>query len=270
MEKLTRLRALIMQWQHKKACTKRELLSIISQLQHVCKVVCPGRSFLRRMIDLSMQAKEMHHHLRLNADFRSDLQWWATFLVEWNGVSMMSRDPRVSQEAVITSDASGLWGCGAFNSLLEAEWFQLLWPESRSSVHTTSKELVPITIAVAVWGRKLQGKAIQCKCDNAAVVLVINSGKSKDVLVIHLMRCLFFFQAVFSLSLHAVHLLGKLNIAADCLSRDNLLHFRQQVPTATLHPTPLPVELLNALIHHRPDWTSRIWKVWFNTILTKV
>ena len=63
---------------------------------------------------------------------------------------------------------------------------------------------------------------------------------------------------------------GKVNIAADCLSRDNLPQFLQQVPTASPHPTTLPVELLNALIHHRPDWTSKNWKVWFDTILTKV
>ena len=77
-----RLKALIAQWQHKKACTKRELLSVIGQLQHACKVVRPGRTFLRRMIDLSTHAKELHHYLRLNAAFRSDLQWWATFLVK--------------------------------------------------------------------------------------------------------------------------------------------------------------------------------------------
>ena len=269
-EKLIRLRALIRQWQHKKSCTKRELLSVIGQLHHACKVVRPGRTFLRRMIDLSTRAKEMHHHLRLNAAFRSDLQWWATFLVEWNGVSMMSRDPRVGHEASITSDASGSWGCGAFNSQSEAEWFQLQWPETWCSIHITAKELVPIIIAAAVWGRKWQGKAVLCRCDNAAVVAVINSGKSKDALVMHLMRCLFFFQAVFSLSLHAVHLPGKNNVAADCLSRDNLPQFFQQVPTASTHPTQLPDELLNALIHHRPDWTSKKWKVWFDSILTKV
>ena len=142
-EKLARLRALITQWQHKKACTKRELLSLIGQLQHACKVVRPGRSFLRRMIDLSMRATEMHHFVRLNAAFRSDLHWWATFLVEWNGVGIMSRDPRISHDAVIASDASGSWGCGAFNSLPVTELFQLRWPDSWSSVHITAKELVP-------------------------------------------------------------------------------------------------------------------------------
>lgn len=60
---------LIVQWQHKRSCTKRELLSLIGQLQHACRVVRPGRTFLRRMIDLSTCAKELHHHLRLNTVF---------------------------------------------------------------------------------------------------------------------------------------------------------------------------------------------------------
>ena len=55
-EKLMRLKVLIAQWQHKKACTKLELL-------------------VRCMIDLSTYVKEMYHYLRLKAAFRSDLQW---------------------------------------------------------------------------------------------------------------------------------------------------------------------------------------------------
>ena len=65
-EKLKRLRALIVQWQHKTSCTKRELLSLIGQLQHACRVVCSGRMYLRRMIDLSTCAKELHHHLQIS------------------------------------------------------------------------------------------------------------------------------------------------------------------------------------------------------------
>ena len=114
-DKLRRLKTLIQQWKLKKSCTKRELLSLrIGQLQHACRVVRPGRTFLRHMINLSTWAKELHHHLRLNASFRSDLQWWSIFLADWNGVSMMTRDPQIQPEAIVTSDASGTWGCGAF------------------------------------------------------------------------------------------------------------------------------------------------------------
>ena len=53
---------------------KRELFSLVGQLQHVCCIVKPSRSFLRRMIELSSVVKDLHHHIRLNKGFRSDLQ----------------------------------------------------------------------------------------------------------------------------------------------------------------------------------------------------
>ena len=78
--KLRRLQKEIREWESKKVCTKRELLSLIGQLQHACCVVRPGRSFLRRMIELSKGVRELHHKVRLNRGFRSDLRWWACFL----------------------------------------------------------------------------------------------------------------------------------------------------------------------------------------------
>ena len=42
--KLRRLQAEIQKWGARKVCTKRELLSLIGQLQHACCVVKPGRS----------------------------------------------------------------------------------------------------------------------------------------------------------------------------------------------------------------------------------
>ena len=42
------------------------------------------------MIDPSQRQVHMDCHLRLNAEFWAALQWWATFLDTWNGVSIMS------------------------------------------------------------------------------------------------------------------------------------------------------------------------------------
>ena len=106
-EKLTRLRSLITEWKGRRTCCKRDLLSLIGQLQHACKVVWAGRSFLRRMIDLSTVASKLHHRIRLSRGFQSDLQWWDTFLVRWNGVSMMRSLHRSTPVAILTSDASG-------------------------------------------------------------------------------------------------------------------------------------------------------------------
>ena len=144
-EKLVRLKREIWRWQGKRSCTKRELLSLIGLLQHACCVVRPGRSFLRRMIALTKVAKELHHRIRLNRGFRSDLQWWACFLPDWNGISMMSRHTPAVYGATVTSDASGSWGCGAYSS--SGEWFQFEWPASWLDRHITIKELLPIAVS---------------------------------------------------------------------------------------------------------------------------
>ena len=51
-DKLQRLRTLLREWDGKKWCYRKELESLIGLLNHACKVVRSGRSFLRRMIDL--------------------------------------------------------------------------------------------------------------------------------------------------------------------------------------------------------------------------
>ena len=65
-EKLTRLREEIATWRDRKKCKKRELLSLIGLLSHACKVVRSGRSFLRRLIDLSTIPMHLEHYVRLN------------------------------------------------------------------------------------------------------------------------------------------------------------------------------------------------------------
>ena len=94
--KLIELRTLVQSWSRKRSCEKRELSSLIGKLQHASKVVRPGRTFLRRMFEQLVVAKKMHHHVRLNQSFRSDLAWWEVFLVTWNGVSLL-------KEVVLTS-----------------------------------------------------------------------------------------------------------------------------------------------------------------------
>ena len=107
LDKLVRLMSTIQKWRGRKTCTKCELLSLLGQLHHACKVVRPGRIFLSQMIRLSTTVTKMDHHLRLNQAFRSDLEWWHRFLAGWNGVSMLWQATGVSPGVTLTSDASG-------------------------------------------------------------------------------------------------------------------------------------------------------------------
>ena len=77
------------------------------------------------------------------------------------------------------------------------------------------KELLPIVLGVAVWGNQWQGLAVSCRCDNVAVIAIVNSGWSR----MDLMRCLSFFLARWGVTLVCRHIPGVLSEAADALSR---------------------------------------------------
>ena len=109
--KPAKLRDRVKEWLQKKCCTKWDLLSLAGQLQHAATVVRPGRAFLRRLFDLSATVRKPHHHLSLNKGARSDLAWWHEFLT---GVSLLVALGEQEPTVILTSDASGRWGCGAF------------------------------------------------------------------------------------------------------------------------------------------------------------
>ena len=113
-----------------------------------------------------------------------------------NGLSLLYAHQLSSPQHVVVSDASGSWGCGAYSG---RQWFQLCWSGSDVRGETIMvKELIPIVIAAAVWGRLWGDHTVQCKCDNQAVVAVICSRTAKLPMIMHLLRCLFFFEAHFN------------------------------------------------------------------------
>ena len=89
MVKLKKLKELVASWRKRKGCRKRELQSLAGHLNHACKVVRPGRRFLRGIFGLLSQFGRRDHMIRLNAGFRADLEWWHAFVADWNGVSMI-------------------------------------------------------------------------------------------------------------------------------------------------------------------------------------
>ena len=261
-EKLARLREELVKWREKKNCKKRELLSLIGILSHACKVVRSGRSFLRRLIDLSTVPKHLEHYVRLNHDARSDIEWWIRYSTIWNGVSMMHLPDQSNPSFSLTSDASGSWGCGAFSG---SRWFMLPWTKETEPYHITAKELVPIVIAGAVWGRQWRGTTVLAHCDNLAVVHIVNQGSSRNRDAMHLARCLAFITAKFEFHLTATHIKGANNVKADALSRDNLQLFRLLHPQANLEGSLIPQPLLDLVLLSRPDWTSKHWTELWNT-----
>ena len=150
----------------------------------------------------------------------------------------------------------GGWGCGA---LCQNRWFQLEWPGEWSDTSIAPKELVPVVVAVAVWGFIFAGSSVRVRSDNLAVVCCINKGSARDPALSRLLRLLGLFCAVLGISLSAHHIPGAANQSADALSRGNLPLFFSQTPQAGPVPTHLPTSLLELVLNQKLTVASKQW-----------
>ena len=177
MTKLIELQGLVSTWLGKKSCLKCEFQSLAGKLQHACKVVRPGRTFLRRVFELLKVTSKKHHHIRLNAMFRLNMLWWSMFLSSWNGISIILEG--ADSGIRLFTDASGGMGCGAWWG---TQWLQYKWPETGSfrDLPITQKEVLPVVLACSVWGSQWSGQTVQAYCNNEAAVVVLNTGYSRD------------------------------------------------------------------------------------------
>ena len=133
------------------------------------------------------------------------------------------------------------------------------------------KELFPIVMCAAVWGRSWPGgSVVTFHCDNGAVVSCLTSRTAREPHNAHLLKCLFFFQARFNFEFKAQHISGRRSTAADTLSRNKLPEFFSLCPQAQQQPTQLPPSLTELLSDSSLNWTSPRWKGLFETILRRV
>lgn len=212
----------IYMWSHKRTCTKRQLLSLIGKLEFICRVVRHGRSFLRRLIELSKKVKKLHHKLRLNRSALNDIQWWIDFMPFFHGVSFFYDNDWSSCDSLqLWTDASdhGI-GC-VFHNLYIYEKLD----DFAIDMNIAWRELYAILVACATWGHHLIAKRVVFNCDNEAIVYCINSGVSKDVELMTLLRKLFFVCAYYNFECSACHLPSKSNVLADALSRGDMPRF---------------------------------------------
>ena len=265
-DKLARLRRTLSQWEKRRHATKHDLQVLIGHLNHAAAVVRPGRSFIRQLIDASKIPRRQTHRVRLNAGCRADVAWWSTFVQQWNGVSLF---PDLPPGPSVISDASGSWGCGAYTTTSH-QWFQLQWPPSWSTIDIAVKELIPVVVSAALWGREWTGSLALFRSDNQAVVACLSSRSARDTHLSHLLRCLFFLEAHFGFEHHAQHIAGKDNTAADALSRNKVHELFSLVPQAS-HSVRQPPDALTEMLWDKSvNWTSPRWRTLFENTLRAV
>ena len=167
-EKFKDLRSLLLSWNAKKKFIKHDLLSLIGSLAFACKVVKPGRIFLRRLIDLSTSVNSLNHHIYLNSEARADIVWWIDFLPSWNGIEYIQQPLVTSISLSWYADASML-GCDA---VYDNQWFLTCWPTHFKDYHINFLELFAVVSAVFMWGSAWKHKQILFYTDNLPVTKI--------------------------------------------------------------------------------------------------
>ena len=249
-------------WVGKRRASKHQLQELLGHLNHAAAVVRPGKSFLRSIIEAPAFPANSPASI-LNAELTL---WWSIFVSSWNRVSLL---PPATPNITIISDASGSWGCGAFNQCT-GEWFQISWPTTWKDINIAVKELLPSTIAAAIWGNQWKGQRILILSDNAAVVAALKARSARHVTLSHLIKCLFFWEATFDFEHNSEHIAGSLNTTADALSRNRLDLFFSLNPQAKAAATPIPNPVLAVLLDSKLQWTSPRWERLFRSCLNRV
>ena len=225
--KLAEIVKLCNTWVDKTSCTKSQLQSLLGSLLYITKCVRPARFFLNRMLQV-LRDNHSNGHIRLTEDFAKDLNWFNTFLCSYNGVTFYDNKP---VQAVIELDAS-FTGLGAvFQNMIYA----LPLPQDHLNYNIAQLEMLNIMVALKVWGYTWQNMRIEIKCDNLAVVQVLQEGKARDPLLATIARNIWMLTSVFNIHLSVSHIAGKNNATADLLSRWWVTENRDQKLSTLLH-----------------------------------
>ncbi|XP_063412658.1 uncharacterized protein LOC134695360 [Mytilus trossulus] len=153
-EKIEKIQAKLHEFSRRKKVTLRQLQSLIGLLNFACTVVCPGRAFLRRLIDLTIGVSHPCHYIRLTRESKADIGIWKSFIDHFNGKSVFYADKWLSSDSLsLYTDAAGSLG---FAGVMGYKWFAMAWPKHLEHHQIATKEMFPIVLALELWGEHIQ------------------------------------------------------------------------------------------------------------------
>ena len=209
-----------------------------------------GRAFSRRLYIACQRGKKPHHFIRISKDILNDISIWKIFLEYYNGISYILDDEWLSSSVLnlFTDSAGGIGGgCGIY---FNGKWSYLPWPmywKEDVFRDITYLEMIPIALAIYLWGSLWQRKKIMFHSDNQSVVKIINSCSSKSPRVISLVRHIVLRSFLGSFHIKIVHIPGYKNVFADLNSRGKFQKYKELAPCAEPHPTLVPADFWTIL-----------------------
>ena len=255
------IKSLLDKWK----ATIRELQELCGYLNFLCKAIFPGRAFLRRMyskyskianfchiknsrwnesdeqhqqLQLNFTLK-LHHHVRLDSEFKNDCRVWLEFLDQNSDLSKIVNRPMIdiltpeltSQEIVFYSDASAAKTLG-FGCIFGSKWIMDMWGDFITKYEPSIEylELFALTAGLYTWQEEIRDCRITVFCDNQATVCMINNLASTCKNCMVLIRMITLNGLQFNRRVRAKFVPTKQNGLADALLRGQMARFRRLGP----------------------------------------
>ncbi|MEW8547296.1 MAG: reverse transcriptase domain-containing protein [Candidatus Thiodiazotropha sp.] len=241
MDKLADLKSLLQLNLRRKKIKFQDLQSLLGHLNFACKVIKPGRCFLRRLYDLTCGSHKPSHFIRLNNAARADLRVWSSFLAQYNGCTIITDSQFISSNSLqLYTDAARSKG---FACMYQQFWAWGAFSDKVKQFHINMLELYPITLAVYLFGEYWQNKNILFFCDNLSIVYCLNKQTSKDKLIMRMLRIIVLRSLKYNFCFQAKHINSKSNSICDNISR---FKFKEAKALAR-HLQDLPVDIPSEL-----------------------
>lgn len=249
--KLAELLNTLLEFQNRKKVTLKELQSLCGLLAFCSRALPAGRAFTRRFYLACSKVTMPHHFIRITKGMHEDIAVWILFLNKFNGISYMLDvywQSNLSLKLFTDSAGGSTLGCGIY---FDGKWTFLRWPVSwrHSEIlrDITFLELIPITLAIYLWGETWKGKQILFYCDNNAVVSIINTSNSRSSRCMALVRYIVYWSLLGNFHFKAKFLPGSTNTYADLISRAKFQAFKKVCPSAEKAPVDVPQQFLDLL-----------------------
>ena len=198
-EKLQLLKDICKKWSSKRACTRRELQSLLGSLLYVAKCIKYARFFLNRMLQL-LRDNGHSKCIVITEEFKRDLKWFNSFLPVFNGVSFFNYTP--SKLIHLDACPSGL------GAIFDNQVYALPLPASWRNQNIAYTELINVMVALKVWHREWAGLRVLIKCDNQSVVSVLTTGRTRDRVMAKFVRNIYLWLSAFNIDIKVVHVPG--------------------------------------------------------------
>jgi len=206
-------------WKSKALYSVKNLQSLLGKLSFVTACVQSGRIFMSRLLNNLRAFPSSQRNIAVTQAMKADIDWWLTFLPQFNGTSII-KSPTWNYEDLHFTTDSCLQGGGA-TCLDQCMQFRLPQEVINDAKHISAMELYVIVVAARVWASVLAHRRVLVSCDNQAAVITINSGAARDMFMQRCLRQLWLTASLHDFELRASHIPGMHNSLADALSRWN-------------------------------------------------